>query len=47
LRGLFAREADEGDDVEACEGAGIALVVFDETTEAGRSGEGALDHPLP
>jgi hypothetical protein len=43
LSGLFEHEADEGDDVEVCECAGIALVVFDETTEAGRPGEEALD----
>jgi hypothetical protein len=47
LRGLFEHEADEGDDMEVCEGAGIAFVVFDETTAAGRPGEGALDHPAP
>ena len=42
---MFEHEADEGDDVEICERAGIALVVLDEASEADRPGEGALDHP--
>ncbi len=40
---MLEHEADEGDEVEVGEGAGVLLVVLDEAAEARGPGEGALD----
>lgn len=45
--GVLEHEAGEGDDVQAAEGVRQSLVAADEAAEAGRPGEGALDHPSP
>lgn len=45
MSGLFEHEADEGDNVEICEGVGIALVILDEAAEARGPGEGAFHDP--
>lgn len=47
LSGLFEHNTDEGDDVQIGKGLSQALVVTDETPEAGGPGEGALGDPTP
>jgi len=42
---LSGRDADEGDEVQVCQGSGTALIVFDEAAEAPGLDKGALDHP--
>lgn len=44
LRGLFEHKAYQCVDIQVCEEAGIAFVVFDEAAARNR-GEGALNHP--
>lgn len=45
LSGAFGNDADEGDDVDVCEGAGIAPVILDELTDARRPDAGAPRRP--
>ena len=45
VSGAPEHEAGEGDEVEAGQRLGQALVVADEPAAAGRPGEGTLDHP--
>src|SRR6476646_12195113 len=45
VSGAPEREAGEGDEVEASQRLGQALVVAGEPAAAGRPGEGTLDHP--
>ena len=44
-RDVLEHVSDEGDDVEACEGFCISLVVFDEAPAARGPGEGSFDDP--
>ena len=45
VSGSFEHVSDEGDDVEAGEGGGVALVVFDQPSASGHPGEGSFDDP--
>ena len=47
LGNLIEHEAADGDDVQICERAEIAITVLDETMEAGRPPKKALCHPAP
>jgi hypothetical protein len=39
MSSLSKHETDESDEVQVCQGAGIALVIFDESAETGGPGK--------
>ena len=45
VAGAFEHEDDEGDEMQAGQGLGQALIVSCEPSAAGHPGEAALDHP--